>query len=177
MIRGAGRGAGAGLKACLAALLIVVLSGCGYHISGKYGRMPSDITAISIPVFTNSTRKPDIEATLTTAFTNEFLTTVEVSDSARHVLKVDIRSYDLRSVSYTKSDVTQEYRLTVTLSLRLYSKDDMAVLWEDHNITDYEDFFVNILDVNATNEAELAALKKLARDTARTTKERMLEDF
>jgi outer membrane lipopolysaccharide assembly protein LptE/RlpB len=165
------------LRACLCAILLAALAGCGYHIAGKTGKMPGGITSVTIPVFTNNTNKPDIEAALTNAFTNEFLTTVKVADSAPHVMEGVITSYDLRSVSFTKSDVTQEYRLTVVLSLKLHAKDDETVLWEDPKVSDYEDFFVNTLDVNATKEAEFEALKKLAKDTARTIKERMLEDF
>ena len=163
------------LVAALVAVLLLV-SGCGYHVAGKGGGgMPGDITELALPVFTNDTRKPDIEGIVTSAFAEEFLTTVKVTDSAAAKMLGSIKSYNLNAVSYSRDDVNQEYRLTVVFSLRIVSGG--AVLWSDTAITDYEDFVVNIADVTATREAEITALKKLARDTARLVKERMLEDF
>jgi hypothetical protein len=65
----------------------------------------------------------------------------------------------------------------VVISVRIVLKADGRVLWADDNIVDYEDFVVDTGDVTATEEAEITALKKLAKDTARLVKERMLEDF
>jgi outer membrane lipopolysaccharide assembly protein LptE/RlpB len=150
--------------------------GCGYHVAGKAGGMPGGISSLSIPVFVNSTAKPDIEATLTSAFTKEFLSGIDIKEGADARLVGEIRSYSLSPVSYTRSDLTQEYRLSMRLSIRVISKDG-AVLWKDDNITDYEDFAVNASDVSATRDAEEEALLKLSADTARLTKERMLEGF
>ncbi|MBI5901872.1 MAG: hypothetical protein HZB84_00075 [Deltaproteobacteria bacterium] len=142
--------------------------------------MPGGIKSVSIPVFTNTTAKPDIESILTSAFVNEFITTIEVKEKSDALMQVTIKSYTLTPVSYTKSDVNQEYRLTVVLSVRLYKKENDApgkLLWSDENIVDREDYIVNSLDVSATRDRETEALKKLAKDTARLTKERILEDF
>ncbi len=156
--------------------VLLLLSGCGYHVAGKGGGgMPGDITELALPVFANDTRKPDIEGLVTAAFADEFLTTVKVTDSAVAKMLGRIKSYDLNAVSYSRDDVNQEYRLTVVFSLKIVSGGD--VLWSDTAITDYEDFVVDTADVMATREAEITALKKLARDTARLVKERMLEDF
>lgn len=154
----------------------VFISGCGYHISGIGGRLPGDIGSISIPVFLNSTSKPDIEAVVTSAFVSEFVTTVNVSDDAEARLLGEIRSYSLTPVSYTKKDVTQEYRLRLSISLKMLSRDG-RVLWQEDGIEDYEDFQVNAADMSATRDAELKAFKKLTSDTARLVKERMLEGF
>lgn len=166
--------------AIAAAALVTVIGGCGYHIAGKGGAMPGGVKSVSIPVFTNTTAKPDIESILTSAFVNEFVTTVEVKEKSDAVMQVAIKSYTLTPVSYTRSDVNQEYRLTVVLSARLYRQENDApgkLLWSDENIVDSEDYIVNSSDVSATRDRETDALKKLAKDTARLTKERMLEDF
>lgn len=164
----------------MALTLAVFLSfvfGCGYHISGKGGSMPGNITELAVPIFTNNTRKPDIEILVTSAFAAEFLTTVKVADTAGAVMQGVIKSYVLDAVSFTRSDVNQEYRLRVVISVRIVAREDGRVLWSDDNITDYEDFIVDTANVTATEEAEIEAFKKLARDTARLVKERMLENF
>lgn len=160
-------------------LLICMLfaGGCGYHIAGMGGKMPGGITSLSIPVFANATSKPDIEATITSAFVTEFVNTVSVVDSGEAVLKGVIKSYTLTPISFSKSDINQLYRLTVSLSLKITTADESEVLWEDGNVIDYEDFTVNVADVTATRDREAQALQKMAKDTARLVKERMLENF
>ncbi|MBI1911810.1 MAG: hypothetical protein HYS21_07380 [Deltaproteobacteria bacterium] len=165
------------LMLLVAVFFAAVVSGCGYHVAGKGGAMPGGIKELSIPVFTNTTSKPDIEATITSAFVNEFITTVEVLNESEFLLQGTIKSYALNPVSFTKSDVNQEYRLTVVIDVRLFDKETGRMYWIEENITDYEDFTVNINDVSATRDAETAALRKLSKDTARATKERMLERF
>lgn len=155
--------------------LALTLASCGYHIAGKGGKMPGNITSVSIPIFTNSTSKPDIESTITQAFVNEFVNTLNITSSDSVIMKGTITSYTITPVSYTQNDVSKEYRLTVALSLLIVQGD--KVIWEDTDIVNYEDFRVNINDISATNEAELAALNKIAQSTARLTKERMMEQF
>lgn len=161
--------------ALLVAILFIV-AGCGYHIAGRGGKMPGDITSLSIPIFTNSTSKPDIESAVTQAFVDEFANTLRITDNGDIVMAGIIRTYSLTPVSYTQNDVNQEYRLTVAMSL-VITRGQGDPLWQDDDITDYEDFTVNISDVTATKEAEFVALKKIAADTARFTKERMMEQF
>ncbi len=159
------------------ALLIVSMAGCGYHVAGTGGKMPGDITELSIPIFENRTGKPDIEATVTTLFAEEFRNTVYVVENAEARLDGELLSYDLRAVSYTKNDINLEYRLTVTFALRIVLVETGKVVWEDKSVSDYEDFIVDTADVTATEEAEITVFKKLAIDTARNIKERMLDNF
>ncbi len=157
--------------------MLLFAGGCGYHVAGKGGKMPGNAASVSIPVFLNNTAKPDIEGTVTGAFVSEFMNTVAVSDPADAVIEGVIKSYSLTAVSFTKSDINQEYRLTVVFSIRMKSPKDETIFWEDMDVSDYEDFAVNTADVTATKEAELEAYRKLSRDTARRIKERMLEMF
>ncbi|GMR05067.1 MAG: hypothetical protein BMS9Abin23_0998 [Thermodesulfobacteriota bacterium] len=171
-----------GIKKNLLLMAVVVmggyiLSGCGYYIAGKGGVMPGGVTSVAIPVFVNRTRKPNIESIITNKFASEFVTTVDVRDDAEAELRGVIKTYELRPVSYTKNDVVQEYRLSVTLALSLVDNNGGEVLWEDGDVRDYEDFIVNSTDVTATEEAEITVFKKLSKDLARLVKERMLENF
>lgn len=166
------------LKGLLLCLVVLAFSaGCGYHVAGRGGDLPGGVTSVTVPFFDNRTKKPDIESTVTTAFINELVTTVDVVKDGEAVLNGVITSYNLRPVSFTQRDISQEYRLTVGLSVELVRASDGEVLWLDHKISNYEDFTVDLADVVATEEAELEALRKIARDVARYTKERMIEGF
>lgn len=160
--------------------LLTVLMGCGYHVAGKGGNMPGNVATISIPFLKNQAQKPDVETLITTALVDEFVKSgiiKVVEQDAEAVLNGAITGYDLTPVSFNKSDAIQEYRLTIKLDISLVRKRDGKILWEDKNIADYEDFKVTTADVNATKSAELDAVRKMAKDTARLIKERMLEDF
>jgi len=153
------------------------LAGCGYHIAGKSGVMPEGLTDLTIPIFTNATTKPDIEGIITGAFVSEFVTTVKVDEKSPARMTGVITSYNLKGVSFTSKDVTQEYRLSVGVSISVTDKNDGHVIWEDKGITDFEDFSVDTKDVTHTEEVEIEAFKKLSADMARKIKERMLERF
>jgi len=142
--------------------------------------MPGNIATLSIPFFKNRIQKPDVETVITSALIEEFVKSEVakvVEEDAEAVINGVITGYELMPVSFNRNDVIQEYRVTIRVEVQLVRNSDGKVLWEDKNITDYEDFKVSAADVNATKTAEWDAVKKMARDTSRLIKERMLEDF
>ncbi|HBR16980.1 MAG: hypothetical protein A3G39_00370 [Deltaproteobacteria bacterium RIFCSPLOWO2_12_FULL_43_16] len=177
------RGSGVGSQKflfCILYSIFCILPSCGYHIAGKGGSMPGNVATITIPFLKNQTQKPDVETIVTTALVDEFVKSgivKVVEENADAVISGAVTSYDLTPVSFNKNDVIQEYRLTIKIEVSLVRKSDGKIVWQDKNITDYEDFKVTTTDINATKTAELDAVKKMAKDTARLIKERILEDF
>lgn len=163
------------------AFCLLILSSCGYHFVGKGGHMPGYVTTISIPFFKNKVLlKPDVETLITTALIDEFVQSKIVkvdNEDSEAVLRGVITDYVRTPISFNKNDVIQEYRLSMKWEIELVRNSDGKVLWKDNNITDYEDFKVNAANIDATKIAELDAIRKMAKDMARLTKERMLEDF
>lgn len=160
--------------------LAVLFAGCGYHVLGR-GDNPAiaGIKSVAIPVFRNDTYRPDVESVVTSAVVDEFLNVFDVVgiERADAVFEGTVREYELAPVSYGARDVVREYRLNVVISMRVVRKSDGAVLWEDKEIKDYEDFVVDTTNVMATKDAEAIALRKISGDTARLLRERMLEGF
>ena len=168
------------LLTAVCCLLPAILTGCGYHIVGRGGNMPGNVTSMSIPFLKNRIQRPDVETVITTALVDEFVKSgiaKVVQENADAVLNGAIIGYELNPVSFSKNDVIQEYRLIIKLEISFVRNSDGKILWEDKNFIDYEDFKVNIADADATRIAELDTVKKMARDTARLIKERMLEQF
>jgi outer membrane lipopolysaccharide assembly protein LptE/RlpB len=52
--------------------LVVALAGCGYHLAGTGGTVPSGARSVSIAVFANNTREPGLEVALRRAIEEEF---------------------------------------------------------------------------------------------------------
>ncbi|MEE8574637.1 MAG: LptE family protein [Thermodesulfobacteriota bacterium] len=164
-------------------LIAALLTSCGYHVAGRggsvnfTGELPGGITSLSIPIFTNVTRKAGVEAVMSTAFVDEFIATVDIkkTNEADARLVGIVKAYDLGPVSYSRTEVVKEYRLTVVLSVRLIRASDGKIIWKDNNVSEYEDFSAVIMDVAATKDAERMALSEIALDLARRVRERILE--
>lgn len=168
---------------------IFITSSCSYHVAGSgvaadmdgggAGILPGDIHSLAIPFFQNITRKPNVESVITLAVSDEFMSSVEVVDleDAEAVLIGTIDSYSLKPISFTASDVVQEYRLNVEVSFFIVRTSDDKVLWQEMKISEYEDFVVDVNDIAASTDAEWNALKIIAIDTARLIKERILEGY
>ena len=165
-------------KKIVAALLIFLLTGCGYHVAGKGGGdIPGGIKTVSVPFFANKTSKPEIESVISTHFVDELVKTglVEVVKGGEGTLKGTIREYKVEPIAFDQDDLVTKYRLTVVLDLLLVRTSGGEVLWEERDFTDYEDFEA---PANATSDTEEdAALEKVAADLAKLFKERVIEDF
>ncbi|MFZ3071647.1 MAG: LptE family protein [Thermodesulfobacteriota bacterium] len=166
-------------KALFLLLILMFIAGCGYHVAGKSGgkEFLPGVETVAIPMFENITGNAGVESIITSAVVDEFLNAVKVEGNADTVLKGVVKSYELKPVSFNKSDVVSEYRLSVVISVKLVKTPDGKVVWHDDNVSDYEDFTVNISDVSATKDAEIAALRKIAKDTARLLRERISAGF
>lgn len=158
--------------ALVAAALIYAIFGCGYRTVDTTA-LPGGIKTLSIPVFKNESDRADVETIVTNAVVNEFMRSVDVVGAGEGdaVIVGTVKAYKLSPVSFTAHDVASTYRVSIVLSIKLVK--DGEVLWQDDNITDYEDFAVNTANVLTTKQSEWALVKKMATDSARRVKERI----
>jgi outer membrane lipopolysaccharide assembly protein LptE/RlpB len=123
----------------LLVLCLVVLWGCGYHLTGKETHLPSDVNSIAIPTFVNNTFEPGIEIPFTQAFLNEFIRDkrVKVTDQekADSILEGTIKALHTSSVSYSGGGLAEEYRVTVTVDVVLIRRGG-EVLWRENSLSE-----------------------------------------
>src|SRR5580658_6904615 len=62
------------LTATLTALVILCLSGCGYHTLGAATHLPPDVKTLAVPVFATHTDANGTETALTEAVVRELMT-------------------------------------------------------------------------------------------------------
>lgn len=168
------------LFAAAAFILMFILGGCGYHVagSGTSGTaLKGDIGTLAVPIFKNTTYRPHIESTITTAIVNELRNSFELTSrgSADSIMEGEITGYELLPVSFTEGDIASEYRLTIVMTVRIVNRESGEIIWELQNTSDYEDFMVTQMSVAATRFDEDEALKKIAVDRARIIRELVLE--
>jgi outer membrane lipopolysaccharide assembly protein LptE/RlpB len=160
-------------------LLLLIVTGCGYHFSGQGNPFSEDIKTIAIPVFSNQTGEAGFENYLTNQLVYEFtsrkrLRVVDIKD-ADVVLKGKIRSINLPDISFSGSYHGLERKAVVTIEAVL-EKRDGSVLWQDKDIIREEVYKVESSPL-ATESNKQAALHKIAADLAEMTHMRIFEDF
>lgn len=114
-------------------LLGLAFSGCGDLPVNR--SMPNDITKVSIPVFTNRTNQPSIEADLTRRTVQEFIVDGRVQvtspEQAQAELRGTVQRYDRLVLTRDANQVPQQYKLQVLVDLDFVTKKDgvETLLW------------------------------------------------
>ncbi len=118
---------------------ILVITACGYQLTGKGTHVPPGISSVAIPTFVNQTLEPGIEIPFTQGFLREFLFDSRVKilgrGEADAVMEGVIKSFLLQSVSYNRSGLVMEYQTNVMIDLTLKRKDG-EVLWRLNNLSE-----------------------------------------
>jgi len=164
-------------------LLLVMLSSCGYHLSGTGGIVPEGTKTIAIPVFFNETNEPYVDVEVTQAVVEEFLTdgrlkVVGVEDAAL-ALRGKIAKYDVIPLSYNPQSFVQQYRVHLVVEAVLEDLRTKKAIWQEKGIESnfISDFAVTMGDIRTTRVAKDAAIKKASQDVAWTLRSRVLEGF
>ena len=162
-------------------VVLIIVTGCGYHISGGRGSVSSNfgygIESVVVPVFKNETLRAGLEGVITDALVDELVNIIEIKSkaNAEAVIEGIVKSYELSAQSYGDGDVVSEYRLRVSYLVRLVRVSDGVVLWQDNNLSAYADYLVDTTSVAITKDRESHALREIARESARLVRERMAE--
>lgn len=157
-------------RAVLAALVAATgLQGCGYRLGGRV--LSEDIRTIGIRMFANRTTQPFVEGVLTQAVGEAFSTDgrlrVVAPELADVVLDGDVVGYRVDSVAFDSRTNVQQYRLFVTVDVRVRDTRHGGLLFEERGIRDRADFGV-AGTVAQTIGAEGVALRVAAVEIART---------
>jgi outer membrane lipopolysaccharide assembly protein LptE/RlpB len=102
------------------ALLAVGLAGCGYSFRGN---LPDHIKTVAVPVFTNKTAEPGVENFLTSAVVEAYASNgrlrVVKPEEADAILNGEVVGYSVQSIAFDNQANVRQYRLIVTMNLRL----------------------------------------------------------
>jgi len=155
-VRGVGRALALGLVAA-------AVAGCGYSFRGT---LPEHIQTVAVPVFVNKTATPRVENLLTngvvTAFSTNGRLRVVNREDADAILEGEVIGYSVQSIAYDSQANVRQYRLTVTVNLKLLDMKKNALLFEEHSFREKADFQVQ----NAVSQT--IAVEEVAVQTAAT---------
>ncbi|HEY5593749.1 MAG TPA: LptE family protein, partial [Nitrospiria bacterium] len=163
------------------ALLLTVLTGCGYHLAGS-NRLPSDIRTIAVPVFYNETFEPTLENAVTSAVKQEFLTNSRLTvvndpEEADLILRGTIVSFGLTPVTFDRTtSVVVEYRVRIRASVTVEDRRTQKVLWKNPAMESAAEYRVNP-DTAANRVAQDHAIAEAGKRLAENVVHRVLEGF
>jgi outer membrane lipopolysaccharide assembly protein LptE/RlpB len=168
------------IKKLLAILCMVLLTGCGYQMTGKETHVPSGLNSVAIPTFKNRTYEPGVEIQFTQAFLREFILDrrVNVVDRAQadSIMEGIITDFRIYSVAYDQSGLAVEYQTTVVLDVTL--KDRMGkVLWEEKNFFETQWFRASSASVLVNEANKQAAIQSIGRLVAERLRNRFFYNF
>jgi outer membrane lipopolysaccharide assembly protein LptE/RlpB len=141
-------------------------SGCGvYSFSGSVG---SSIKTIAVPILENETVEYAIAEDLSTGVIDGFVTdnTLKVvgRSKADAILEGTVTKYERIAYTYDENDQVQEYKVNITVSVRLAKKDGGSI-WEETALSAYGIY-------KAEEEEETGqdrAIEKIAEDIVNRT--------
>jgi Lipopolysaccharide-assembly len=158
------------LLRCVAALLLLVMPGCGYRVRSSVQNLPGGIESLGIPTFGNATHQYKVEQQITRAVLKEFSarTRIPINSSSLGVdavLAGEIRSFSSSPVTFGLDTFGSAFLVTVHMAVKLTRVKDGAVLWENPNYVYSERYVLNAKIIDFFSE-ENPALERLARDFA-----------
>jgi outer membrane lipopolysaccharide assembly protein LptE/RlpB len=122
-------------RAFLLVLLLMVVAGCGYHVTVPQSRHLGAQQLVWVPFFANESISPTAQTILRRAFYDELhalrgLNPASSEQNADLVMKARLISYATKAMSYNSLDQAREFSLTLDVELEITKKGEAAPLWK-----------------------------------------------
>jgi outer membrane lipopolysaccharide assembly protein LptE/RlpB len=169
------------VKRILTTVSLLLLTGCGYHTSGKANLLPSDLRVLAVPAFVNQTQTYKIEQLLTSAVVQEFSTRtsyriISSPDSADAILHGTVLSTSTTPLTYD-SKTGRAATVLVIVSMKTTLTDKQGkVLYQNPAYVFREQYQVS-QELSSFFEEDSPAFQRLSREFARTLVSNILEAF
>jgi outer membrane lipopolysaccharide assembly protein LptE/RlpB len=160
-------------------LLGVVLTGCGYQLSGQVGTIPANLQRISVPMFTNVTTVPGLEQLVTSAVRTQLQRDGRVrlgtDANAATQLRGEVRRYGLLVLATNRDDFALEYRVEVEVHVMVEDLRQRQMVLDQTLAVTTE--YVVVPQIVPSNIARDRALLALARDAGERVVSLLLDGF
>ena len=168
------------MRGLAAALLVMITTGCGYHVAGSANVLPAEVHTIAVTPWRNISTQYKISDYIAEAVSRELITRTKyqvIADPAKAdaVLSGAIANlYSGATVSDPIKGATAA-QLVVQIQVKLTGKDGM-VIFERPNIEFRERYEISVDPKQYFDESQVAA-QRLSRDVGHTIVSAILEAF
>ncbi|MBF0522124.1 MAG: hypothetical protein HQL24_03600 [Candidatus Omnitrophica bacterium] len=171
------------LQLPLVLILAFVSISCGYTVSST---LPSRLKTLHVELFKNSINFgetndghnlyfPMLEVSARNAIVNRFLFDGHLKivdpDVADLVLKGELKSYNRQPLRYTENNDVLEYRVQVTVALKMWDAQKQEPMWEESGFVGEATYFISGAQATSEESAVNAAVLDLARRIVERTVE------
>lgn len=160
-------------------LLLFLLSGCGYQLSGQAGMVPATLRQLSVPMFTNKTTVPGIERLFTAAVRERLLrdgrVTLATAAGGTATLRGEVTGYRLQVLATNRDDRVLEYRVQTDVRITVEDRSQGKILVEQP-LTATTEYVISETLV-PTDIARERALQAVARELGERVVSFLLDRF
>ncbi len=161
---------------------VVFISGlltcsCGYRFAGS-GKLPGNADTVFVDILENRSAETGIENIFTADLRYEFIRKQMGAqrEEADGILSGEIRSLRVETISRRTENISQERRVTTSISLRLTDRNG-KIIWRAEDIYISETYNVTGGDKTALDLNKREAIAKLSKRLAENIYYRLTEDF
>lgn len=165
----------------LSLLLLLVLSGCGYHLPESSDTwIGGEDRVLYVDLFENQTVEPYLENFITDALVAEFSRSrlVELTENPELAdlrLTGVVNSFSSSALAYSSNDDITDYRAAMNVSTRLIRSRGGEVLWQS-SFSNSEDYLADV-DKNQQLEGERLAAREVSKRLAEDIYAQLLNNF
>lgn len=163
-------------------MLMLMLSGCGYHAVGAATHVPATVRTLAVPIFQSRVQAYRTETVFTQAVVRELNTRTKYrvltsgGSDADATLRGTILSQTIAPLTYDPSSgQTSSYLVTVNAQVVL-SAHDGTVLYRNDAFA-WREQYQSTQDLSGFIQEDGFAVKRMARDFAHAVVSDMLESF
>jgi outer membrane lipopolysaccharide assembly protein LptE/RlpB len=171
------------VRRTLPLLLLLALSGCGYHLVGTSTYLPDDVQSLHVELFANKTARADMDQRVAEALNLEWVRRgrfqlVDRAEDADIVLSGTMTRLMVIPVSFDESGRATEYQMTLLTEVRLSDVrgDEPVLLWENKAFSRRTSYAVNE-DAVDYFDRQREAMNELSTEYSRALVSAVLEGF
>ncbi|MGD0547396.1 MAG: LPS assembly lipoprotein LptE [Terracidiphilus sp.] len=161
-------------------VVLLALSGCGYHTLGAATHLPPEVKTLAVPVFATRTEAYHTEVVMTQAVIRELATRTRLrviqDEDADAVLHGTILKEAVQPLTYnSETQQSSSFLITIVVSVTLTDRGG-KVLYENKNYV-YRQQYQSTTSLPTFFEESPAAVERLSREFARQLVADLLEGF
>ncbi len=167
----------------LGLILLVGLTGCGYHLVGTSSFLPEELQVLYLANFENKTTWSDVDQRLNESLAREWVRRgrfelVDERKKAQVVLEGVIRRISMVPVALDDQGRATEYQMTLTVSVQLLDVrgEEPEVLWEDKAFSRRTSYEVDLSAVDFFDR-QIQAMELVSENLSRALVTAVLEGF
>ena len=169
------------LKWSALAVLLTIVSGCGYGLVGRTSNLPEDVRSVFVETLENQTTRAQIDQILTQAIIQEFVTrqrfeVVPDRTSSDAVLSGSLTSFRVRPVTFDSDGRAEEYEISITARMEFKRNGEDEVLWANPAYLFRESYELELAELSFLDQED-AAMAEVAEAFAETMVIDLLEGF